>query len=190
MPSEADLKRALRAMIRVTALDAPPDEKGGRVIWHRGGGDSDLVSWVQADGKLIKQQLVLFDDVILWQHGRLVRTGRVERPGEVLAAPQLVDTKLDAALDKARLQRLRTAVDGYQGGDHYIEHLIRVLGLVVSHALGSAPVVTRAAGQLSGRGHQKRKAPALPLRQLNLAIGLGLVAVLVLIAVLYMRRAA
>ncbi len=181
--SDAELKRAIGSLVRVSAHDAKPNEKGERLILHRGDGNAELFSQVQADGKLIKQQLVLFGDVILWQHGVPVRTGA--EGGGVTAAPGFAGADLDGKLDRDRLGRLRVAVDGYRGSDHYIAHLVRVVHLIHSHALGSAPLVTRAAAEVSGRYRK----PAKAKRSVPRAALLAAVGALAVFLLLLLRRA-
>ena len=72
--TEADLRSAIETMFRVRAVESPPDEQGARTIWHRGRKGADLLTWVDAFGRVTRQELYLFDDCLVWEKTSGVRT--------------------------------------------------------------------------------------------------------------------
>ena len=90
--TEAELQSAIETMFRVRAVESPPDEQGARTIWHRGHKGADMVTWVDAFGRVTRQELYLFDDCLVWEKASGVRTGESqEREGSKLnPAPGMI----------------------------------------------------------------------------------------------------
>ncbi|MCA2981590.1 MAG: hypothetical protein INH37_25220 [Myxococcaceae bacterium] len=87
---------------------------------------AELISELDADGRVTRQELRLFDEVLVWVAG-VFRTGagaagaRAGRPAEAV--------EWDAAPSPDRLARISSALSGYRGADRLIAHVRGVLGL-------------------------------------------------------------
>ncbi|HZI13238.1 MAG TPA: hypothetical protein VE153_22850 [Myxococcus sp.] len=122
-PSPDTLKTAMQALYRVTAVEGPPGENGLRTVWHLCPGGAELMSMVDDEGRVRRQELTLLEDHYVWASGQGVRTGRLERE----AAEAVVKT--DPQLVPHRLMRAAHAMGTYTGQDRYILHMQRVLAL-------------------------------------------------------------
>lgn len=118
---------------------------GNRTIRHTAQGVS-LTSRVDRQGRLLRQELLLDTEVLVWQHGTRIRTG-ICTNGNVGE-----NTQYDASPSRTRLERARLASQAYKGQDKYIGHLARVISLSAGLAMGSAEVVTHSDG-----GRRRRK---------------------------------
>lgn len=180
--SPSDLKAAVQALTRISAVESSYD-KEGRAVWHKGEGDAELVSWVDQRGRLLKQLFVLFVDVVFWQHGQRVRTGALKKRSDLLSMPGPGDVLFDGTPDRERLGRAKLAIEGYDGADKYVKHLTRVVDLSSSFAVAGAAVVTRGSHDELQRRHQAllRKEAV----KKGLLVGLGALAVLALAMLLF-----
>ncbi|MBS1152134.1 MAG: hypothetical protein H6Q89_3832 [Myxococcaceae bacterium] len=126
--TEAELQSAIETMFRVRAVESPPDEQGARTIWHRGHKGADLVTWVDAFGRVTRQELYLFDDCLVWEKASGVRTGQSEdREGSRLTpAPGMI--AFDSDNDDERIVRARKALGPYGGADKFILHARGLVG--------------------------------------------------------------
>jgi hypothetical protein len=122
-PSPDTLKTAMQALYRVTAVEGPPGENGLRTVWHLCPGGAELMSLVDDEGRVRRQELTLLEDHYVWASGQGVRTGRLER-----ASAEAV-VKPDPQLVPHRLMRAAQAMGTYTGQDRYILHMQRVLAL-------------------------------------------------------------
>lgn len=136
--TEAELKSAIETMFRVRAVESPPDDQGARTIWHRGTKGADLVTWVDAFGRVTRQELYLFDDCLIWEKASGVRTGAAEVREGAAIAPSPASIAFDAGADDTRLGRARQALRFYAGPDKFILHAQQLVG-VGGRAVG-APV--------------------------------------------------
>ncbi|MDP3237152.1 MAG: hypothetical protein Q8S33_15450 [Myxococcales bacterium] len=118
---------AVESMFRIRAVESPPDERGTRTIWHRGLKGAELVTDVDASGRVTRQELSLFDDVVVWSDGGL-KTGESAAPPSKRPKPSEGLT-WDTAGGAERLDRIGTALKRYRGSDRYIQHVRDVLGV-------------------------------------------------------------
>src|SRR5262245_41415479 len=103
-------------MSRVKAFEFPPDERGSRAILHRARGQAGLVTHVDGDGKVNRQELFLYEDYLVWERGQGVKGGavaagaldKVQQAGARSARDVTFDT--DAAVTRKRLQSAATAL--------------------------------------------------------------------------------
>ncbi|MBZ4395771.1 hypothetical protein [Myxococcus sp. AS-1-15] len=123
--SPETLKTAVLALSRVHAVEGPPGENGLRTVWHMGTDGAELMSQVDSDGRVRRQELTLLEDHYMWASGEGVRTGRVEAHG----GPTVPVVKADPQLVPHRLVRAAQAMGTYTGQDRYILHMQRVLAL-------------------------------------------------------------
>jgi hypothetical protein len=54
-------------MFRVRAVESPANAEGVRTIWHRGPRGAELVTDIDATGRVLRQRLTILDDVLLWR---------------------------------------------------------------------------------------------------------------------------
>ncbi|MFP2933724.1 hypothetical protein ACLESO_53035, partial [Pyxidicoccus sp. 3LG] len=123
------LKTAVQALYRVNAVEGPPGENGLRTVWHLCPDGAELLSLVDVDGRVQRQELTLLDDHYIWASGQGVRTGSLDRSGANAAGPASVVVNADPQLVPPRLMRAALAMGTYTGQDRYILHMQRVLAL-------------------------------------------------------------
>jgi hypothetical protein len=122
------LRSAVQALYRVHAVEGPPGENGLRTVWHLCQDGAELLSLVDVDGRVQRQELTLLEDHYIWASGQGVRTGSLERGGAQKAGPAVV-VKADPELVPQRLLKAASAMGTYTGQDRYIIHMQRVLAL-------------------------------------------------------------
>jgi hypothetical protein len=145
--SSERLKAAVLALYQARPVEGPPGDDGQRSVWHLSTQGAELLSFVDPEGRVQRQELTLLDEHCVWSSGVGLRTGRVEQDGATRTETSVVHP--DAQPVPARLLRAALALEHYQGEDRYILHIQRVLalarqGLVLSGGAGavpSAPVV-------------------------------------------------
>jgi hypothetical protein len=125
--TEAELQSAIETLFRVRAVESPPDEHGSRTIWHRGSKGADLVTWVDAFGRVTRQELYLFEDCLIWEKAVGVRTGEAEPRARKLH-PSAEAIAFDSNNDDQRLGRARKALTPYAGSDKFIIHARMLVG--------------------------------------------------------------
>lgn len=135
-------------MYRIRAVESPPDEHGARTIWHRGTAGAELVSWVDSNGHVTRQELSLFDETIVWDRAVGIQTG-VTRAAEGSKAMKPSDGMVPDDASAMRLERVgraRTALAGYGGEDKFIAHIRQaIIDVGEGNTLGAFHEVTRSA---------------------------------------------
>jgi hypothetical protein len=126
-PSAETLKAAVQALYRVRAVEGPPGDDGQRAVWHLCAQGAELLSFVDSQGRVQRQELTLLDEHCVWTSGGGLRTGRVERGGALSSAAAVVHA--DPQVVSERLLRAAHALASYEGEDRYILHMKRVLAL-------------------------------------------------------------
>ena len=121
-------------MFRIRAVESPPDAGGLRKVWHRGARNAELVSEIDAAGRVARHEFSLFDDVVIWERGRGFVTGVAQMEGSTRGAANVA---FDLAADAERLIRIATALHPYAGRDRIIQHLRE---LVVTKQQGEQPL--------------------------------------------------
>lgn len=142
--TEAELQTAIETMFRVRAVESPPDDQGARTIWHRGSKGADLVTWVDAFGRVTRQELYLFEDCLVWEKTTGVRTGASDPKEGSPLNPAPDSIAFDSHADDRRLVRARKALTPYVGSDKFIIH---ARGLVGSPDEVESDEVTRSVGK-------------------------------------------
>jgi hypothetical protein len=163
----AERTQALESMYRVRAVEEPPDARGTRHIWHRGATGADLLTLVDAEGLVLRQELQLFDDVLVWERGQPLKTGvarEVAGAGRMKAPDDVVYDRAEAS--KARVATLSEALQGYRGDDRCLTHLCtRLVEALTLQGPALEVQVTRPAVQVSAEAklvlESARKAAAL-----------------------------
>jgi hypothetical protein len=121
MPTEEQCREAVQALYRVRAVEKPPGPDGRREIWHQGAKYSELLSTVDATGRLEEQEFVLFREVLRWQRGGGMRTGKLAADAPDVSSRSNVSW--DAQPSPVRLFRSKKALASYTGDDAYLKHL-------------------------------------------------------------------
>ncbi|MFY0563625.1 hypothetical protein ACN28E_07245 [Archangium lansingense] len=140
--SSERLKAAVLALYQARPVEGPPGDDGQRSVWHLSTQGAELLSFVDPEGRVQRQELTLLDEHCVWSSGVGLRTGRVEQDGAVRTETSVVHP--DAQPVPARLLRAALALEHYQGEDRYILHIQRVLalarqGLVLAGGANPAP---------------------------------------------------
>ncbi|MBN1206153.1 MAG: hypothetical protein JXB05_14645 [Myxococcaceae bacterium] len=201
-PSPEKLKTAVQALYRVRAVEGPPGDNGQRSVWHMCAQGAELLSLVDPDGRVQRQELTLLDDHYVWTSGEGLCTGRVEHEGGSKANPAAAIIKTDPQLVPFRLMRAALALATYEGGDRYILHMKRVLALareglelreasIVTHSAERPREPSAAPAQASSEARESPRdaAPKVPQSSRRyegvvtlVVFGLGLIAAIVLFA--------
>ncbi|WP_375770355.1 hypothetical protein NR798_05520 [Archangium gephyra] len=168
------LKAAVLALYQARPVEGPPGDDGQRSVWHLSTQGAELLSFVDPEGRVQRQELTLLDEHCVWSSGVGLRTGRVEQDGAARTETSVVHP--DAEPVPARLLRAALALEHYQGEDRYIQHIQRVLalarqGLVLAGGAGASapapsapPASTTAAPVSTPRGAPPAAPSPLPLQ--------------------------
>ncbi len=184
--TDSELVAAIEAMYRIRAVESPPDDSGRRTIWHRASKNAELVTWVDAEGRVLRQELMLFDDIVIWERGAGVKTGtvvegnfRTQRPSDSMT--------LDDVVDQTRLTRMTRGLAAYGGADRFIAHVRELIKPPELLALGFEQQITRPSHQVikamkDGQSPGPKKAPPTAL-----LIGVGLLLVAVALMLIFWK---
>jgi hypothetical protein len=153
------------------------DDKGTRTIRHTCA-EATVVSRVDAKGRLLRQELTLGTEVVVWAHGTRIRTGLLAAAGA-----EASQAAFDVSPSRVRLDRARQYIERSAGSDKYLQHLARSLLLSAGLGLTGAEVVTR---QLDKKGERRQAAQREANKRRGLIIG-GL-ALLAFVVTLVMLR--
>ncbi|WNG43691.1 hypothetical protein F0U60_05955 [Archangium minus] len=126
-PSSERVKAAVLALYEARPVEGPPGDDGQRSVWHLSPQGAELLSFVDREGRVQRQELTLLGEHCVWMSGVGLRTGRVEQVGAVRTEASVVHP--DAQPVPARMLRAALALEDYQGEDRYILHIQRVLAL-------------------------------------------------------------
>lgn len=118
-----DYARLGSTLRRVRAADRPLEE-GGKKVWHQGDGKTEVISFVDAGGEVMRQECYLEGSVVAWQVDKPLVTGRVqgEKSGGDTIAP-------DAQLSGSTVLNAVALLDGTDLEDKYLQHFRAVLRL-------------------------------------------------------------
>jgi hypothetical protein len=120
MPTEDQCREAVQALYRVRAVEKPPGPDGRREVWHHGSRGSELLSTVDGNGRLEDQEFRLFKEILRWQRGMIMRTGKLIRDDDVSSRDNVM---WDEQPSPVRLGRSKKALGTYSGDDAYLIHL-------------------------------------------------------------------
>ncbi len=142
-PSSERLSAAIQALFQARPVEGPPGDDGQRSVWHLSPGGAELLSFVDSEGRVQRQELTLLEEHCVWTNGVGLRTGRVEHEGLAARTPTAT-VHPDSQPVPARLLRAALALEGYRGEDRYLLHIQRVLalarqGFVLSGSAVAAP---------------------------------------------------
>ena len=130
-PDAERLAAAVNALYRVRAVEKPPDADGLREVWHHCAQDADLISLVDAEGRVVRQELTLLEDYLRWTSKDGLATGASGRArgSKALKAGEAI--VLDRVLNPSRVLRAQSALAGYPGDDLYLKNVRHVIGAAV-----------------------------------------------------------
>jgi hypothetical protein len=131
----------MESMFRCRAVESPPDDHGTRTIWHRGLNGAELMTQVDGTGLVTRQELSLFNDVIVWVAGT-IKTGESTMPLSKRPTPTDGLT-FDTEGGATRVYRIAAALKHYRGTDRSIQHVRAVLGVADE---GAVPTTAPATG--------------------------------------------
>ncbi|WP_223641822.1 hypothetical protein [Corallococcus sp. EGB] len=157
--SSDPLKSAMQELYRARAVEGPMGENGLRTVWHLSPQGAELMSLVDEDGRVRRQELTLLDEHCIWASGQGVRTGRVEGGP---SRPVSTEVRADPELVPQRLVRAAQALATYEGQDRYILHMQRVLALAREGLEMSSVTSPEPLGERPGRGAGARD--TVPIR--------------------------
>lgn len=129
MPTEDQCREAVQALYRVRAVEKPPGPDGRREVWHHGSKGSELLSTVDINGRLEDQEFRLFKEVLRWQRGVVMKTGKVIRDDDVSSRDNVM---WDDQPSPVRLTRSKKALGSYSGNDAYLIHLRDAIDAVLA----------------------------------------------------------
>ncbi len=186
--TDAELVAAIEAMYRIRAVESPPDAKGQRTIWHRASRNAELVSWVDADGRVVRQELMLFDDVLIWERGAELKTGAIVT-GTGRANKPSDSMTLDDSVVEERVARFGRGLGAYGGEDRFIAHArdlvkppdLAVLGFENQITRPSHEVLRAISSPALAAVEVVPERRVLPMAALAVGVGLVLVAVAMLL---------
>jgi hypothetical protein len=161
-----DLARLGASLRRVTLADRPLPE-GGKKVWHQGDEGVEVLSFVDAEGRVLRQECYLGHEAVVWQTDRPLNTAAVQGSarGAGIARSELLvnDERPRASVMRAALELLRAA----PANDLYLKHLRDIVdssvqGLddsddpddkVTSMQIKSAPPMPKTKDRLSSRAY-------------------------------------
>ncbi|WNG14049.1 hypothetical protein [Cystobacter fuscus] len=138
-PSSQKVKLAIQALSLARPVEGPPGDDGQRSVWHLSAQGAELLSFVDPEGRVQRQELTLLGEHCVWTSGVGLRTGRVEQVDAARTEASVVHPDREPVPE--RLLRAALALEDYQGEDRYILHIQRVLALArQSLALAGNPL--------------------------------------------------
>lgn len=146
-PLQEALESAVQALVRIRAVESPPGDDGLRTVWHRSAHDADLVSYVDAQGHVVQQELTLLGDYFRWNSRHGLSTG--VKTGVARAANgggSEGSVHLDPSLSAERVLRAHQALQGYAGDDRYLRNISRILRMVATGLRPSHEVTVSRSG--------------------------------------------
>src|SRR6218665_385908 len=167
--SSERVKSAIQALSQARPVEGPPGDDGQRSVWHLSPQGAELLSFVDPEGRVQRQELTLLGEHCVWTSGVGLLTGRGEQVGASRAETSVVHPDTEPV--PARLLRAAVALEDYQGEDRYILHIQRVLalarqGLVL--AGGAAPVSSAPPPPTAPEAPAPvRPAPVLPVASID-----------------------
>lgn len=121
---------AVASLYRIRAVESSWDGEGLKSVWHQTADGADLLSFVNREGQVVRQELSLLEDYFLWSSEHGLRTGKsASGTGLRSAAGAGHDVTFDPANVEMRVSRGAEALKAYAGEDRYIQHIARILKL-------------------------------------------------------------
>ena len=100
------------------------DAQGIRTIWHRGHRQTEILSWENQGGEVVKQELSFLGFVVELKNGRM-RTGKVVQDGTTGGAMGSHAMQLDRVPDHVTLSYASLLLKQIPDRDFYEQHLLK-----------------------------------------------------------------
>ncbi len=103
------------------------NERGERTIWHRGRKCTEMLTWENREGEILRQELTMFGMVVEAREGQAVRTGEVPIvDGDTAYGPSASHVvKMDATPILATLEYASHLLKRIRVRDYYAQHLLK-----------------------------------------------------------------
>ncbi len=124
---------AVRSLLRIRAYETT-DGTGLRRVWHQGTDGADLLTWVNADGKVVRQEFTLLEDHFVWTPDGL-RTAAVDEVGGSMASEASATVHFDAEISRQRVAVAHAALLSFTGEDKYVLNIRRILAKAMGELL-------------------------------------------------------
>ena len=125
--NRALLEEIARSFRRVRG-DETFDDTGVRTIWHQGHLRTEMLSWENRGGSIIRQELSFFGMLVECREGKPVRTGKIPLDESLTgggARPSSALIKMDAAPIHRTLDYASHLLKHAPARDYYAQHLLK-----------------------------------------------------------------
>jgi hypothetical protein len=171
-----DFSRYAAQLRRVRAGERAADD-GGKKVWHQAGDEVEVISFVDAEGKVTRQECHLSGTLVIWRAGLQVSTGAVATAARrgVAASEGIVP---DANPNADAVAQALTLLEALPPGDRYLDHLraeldLAAQGLETHDADTVTTMSQRPALPPAPGAPERRKATTLALGAAVLVVVLG-----------------
>ncbi len=107
------------------------DDEGIRTVWHQGRLRTELLSWEDRKGRVVKQELCFFGLVTEYRQGKPVRTGHLPAEESSMSSsggrPMSHLIKMDPTPAHRTLDYASHMLKHVPGRDFYAQHLLKVV---------------------------------------------------------------
>ena len=117
---------AARSFRRVRG-DESYDAKGLRTLWHQGKLRTELLTWENRKGYIVRQELSFFGYVVDFREGKALSTGHVKLEDAYTdtGAPKGNLVQADSKLDRTTLEYASQLLKNVPDRDYYAQHLLK-----------------------------------------------------------------
>jgi len=147
------LAAAVRSLFRIRAYEST-DATGLRRVWHQGTEGADLLTWVNADGTVARQELTLLDDHFVWTPEGF-RTATLDESDGARAV------RFDPQISRERVSAAHVALREYPGDDKYILNMRRIIAKTMGELMEGAEFVMTKNVPVPGGGESSSSGRAL-----------------------------
>lgn len=104
------------------------DDKGIRTVWHQGRLRTELLSWEDRKGKVVRQEMCFFGMVTEYRQGKPLRTGHLPAEDSTTSSggrPMSHLVKMDPTPSHQTLDYASHLLKHVPGRDFYAQHLLK-----------------------------------------------------------------
>jgi hypothetical protein len=123
---------ALGKTLRRVRLGERPTEEGGKKVWHQGDKGVEVVSFVDAQGRVLRQEVHVGKEVVIWKAGKPVTTGEVPGEGRDANVSRSDLIVPHAEISKSAVFNALALLNGAGGDDKYLGHVRHALEAVAA----------------------------------------------------------
>ena len=140
-PGHDGVVEAIAHRFRRLRGDETFDHTGVRTIWHRGPQRTELLTWENQDGHILKQEFTFAGLVIEFSHKGGVRTGLIPagEQGTDTGQPRSTIVRMQTSLSVNALQYGARLLGRVPDRDYYGQHLLELINNSLS-GLGERPI--------------------------------------------------